>query len=347
MLEFNLYNNFNPNKASDFIVKARGVAMNYELWQTGYKYTSTATLSIKAEIGDIVEVLLDDSYTLATDASTVEKFGLNLLYIVIDVDDSNKATLKNYFWAMIDGLDIPTSVLSGSSLSILNLITNPKTTALINNGLIANNNELAQQVKYNRKSDSDTAEKIAQDMFRVIKKQPFVVIRNNEIKTVLASSEWYRQTISTMISGVQNPSIEYETIIQRSNYNFLNAYVKKEDETYPSIPICYTIDDSNNVINLADYTGNGIDLPSQRFVKTSFFDEQPTQAEIKALKTKDTTVTNIFFNQNELLPLVTNDLVDLYYQGQLYQGYIADRAFFESDGGLRNERLLFIEGGNK
>ena len=346
MLEFNLYGNFNPNKASNFTVKARGVAMNYELWQTGYKYTSTATLSIKAEIGDIVEVLIDDSYMLATNETKTEKFDLNLLYIVIDVDDSNKATLKNYFWAMIDGLDIPTSILNSSSLSVLNTITNPKIVGLINNGLIANNSELQQQVKYNRKSDSDTAEKIAQDMFRVIKRQPFIVIRNNEVKTVLASREWYRQTITTMISGVQNPSIEFETLIQRSNYNFLNAYVKSND-AYPSQPLTYTIDDSNNVINLSSYIGDGSDLPSQRLIKTSFFDEQPTTAEIKALITKDMTVANIFFNQNELLKLYVNDLVNMYYQEQLYQGYIADRAFFESDGGLINERLLFIEGGNK
>ena len=346
MLEFNLYNNFNPNKPSNFIVKARGVAMNYELWQTGYKYTSTATLSIKAEIGDIVEVLLDDSYTLATNETKTEKFDLNLLYIITDVDDSNKATLKNYFWAMIDGVEVPTSILSGPSLSILSTITNPKIVGLINNGLIANENELSQQIKYNRKSDTDTAEKIAQDMFRVIKKQPFAIIKNNLVKTVLASREWNRQTITTMISGVQNPSIDHETIIQRSNYNFLNAYVKSND-VYPSQPLTYTIDDNNNVINLANYQGNGIDLPQQRFVKTSFFDEQPTTAEIKVLITKDTTVANIFFNQNQLLPLVVNDLIDLYYQGQLYQGYIADRAYFESDGGLRNERLLFIEGGNK
>lgn len=346
MLEFNLYNNFNPNKPSNFIVKARGVAFNYELWQTGYKYTSTATLSIKAEIGDVLEILIDDSYTLATATSTAEKFDLNLLYIVIDIDDSNKATLKNYFWAMIDGVEVPTSILNGSSLSVLNTITNPKIVSLINNGLIANNSELSQQIKYNRKSDSDTAEKIAQDMFRVIKRQPFVVIESNLVKTVLASRTWDRQTIATMISGVQNPSIEFETIIQRSNYNFLNAYVKSND-AYPSQPLSYTVDDSNNVVILADYSGDGSDLPQQRLVKTSFFDEQPTVAEIKALITKDTTVANIFFNQNQLLPLVVNDLIDLYYQGQLYQGYIADRAYFESDGGLRNERLLFIEGGNK
>ena len=347
MLEFNLYDNFNPNlKNPNKFVKARGVAMNYELWQTGYKYTSTATLSIKAEIGDVVEILIDDSYMLATNEIKTEKFELNLLYIITDIDDSNKATLKNYFWAMIDGVEVPTSILSGSSLSILSTITNPKIVGLINNGLIANNSELQQQVKYNRKSDSDTAEKIAQDMFRVIRMQPFSIVKNNEVKTVLASRTWDRQTIKTMISGVQNPSVEYETIIQRSNYNFLNAYVKSND-AYPSVPICYTIDDSNNVINLSSYIGDGSDLPSQRLIKTSFFDEQPTTAEIKALITKDTTVANIFFNQNELMPLIVNDLVDLYYQGQLYQGYIADRAFFESDGGLRNERLLFIEGGSK
>ena len=169
MLEFNLYDNFNPNlKNPNKFVKARGVAMNYELWQTGYKYTSTATLSIKAEIGDVVEILIDDSYMLATNEIKTEKFELNLLYIITDIDDSNKATLKNYFWAMIDGVEVPTSILSGSSLSVLSTITNPKIVGLINNGLIANNSELQQQIKYNRKSDSDTAEKIAQDMFRVI-----------------------------------------------------------------------------------------------------------------------------------------------------------------------------------
>lgn len=346
MLEFNLYNNFNPNKPSNFIVKARGVCMNYELWQTGYKYTSAATLSIKAEIGDIVEILINDNYTIATSQSKTERFDLNLLYVVMDIDESNKATLKNYFWSMIDGVEVPTSILSGSSVSVLNTITNPKIVGLINNGLIANNNELQQQIKYNRKSDTDTAEKIAKDMFRVIKRQPFSIIKNNEIKTVLASRTWDRQVISTMITGIQNPSIEYETIIQRSNYNFLNAYIKSND-AYPSSPLSYTIDDNNNVINLSTYKGDGSDLPSQRFVKTSFFDEQPQISEIKSLITKDTIVANIFFNQNELMQLVVNDLVNMYNQGQLYQGYIADRAYFESDGGLLNERLLFIEGGNK
>ena len=344
MLEFNLYDNFNPNNATDFRVKARGVIMNYELWQTGYKYTSTAILSIKAEVGDIVEILINDSFTIATSSSANEVLFLNLVYIVTEIDAENKATLKNYFWAMIDGLDIPTSVLSGSSLSVLNLLVNKKTVSLISDGLIVNSGELSQQIKYNRKSDSDTAEKIAKDMFRVIKRQPFIVIRNNEVKTVLASRDWTRRTISTKIDEVQNPSIESETLIQRSNYNLLNAYIKSND-AYPSYPKTYTIDDANNVVDLENYKGDGTDLPKQRLIKTSFFDEAPTLPEIKALITKDSTVVNIFFNQINLSPLVVNDLVDVYYKGELFNGYIADRAFFESDGGLRNERLLFIEGG--
>ena len=344
MLEFNLYDNFNPNNATDFRVKARGVIMNYELWQTGYKYTSTAILSIKAEVGDIVEILINDSFTIATSSSANEVLFLNLVYIVTEIDTENKATLKNYFWAMIDGLEIPTSVLSGSSLSVLNLLVNKKTVSLISDGLIVNAGELSQQIKYNRKSDSDTAEKIAKDMFRVIKRQPFIVIRNNEVKTVLASRDWTRRTISTKIDEVQNPSIESETLIQRSNYNLLNAYVKSND-AYPSYPKTYTIDDANNVVDLENYKGDGTDLPKQRLIKTSFFDEAPTLPEIKALITKDSTVVNIFFNQINLSPLVVNDLVDVYYKGELFNGYIADRAFFESDGGLRNERLLFIEGG--
>ena len=344
MLEFNLYDNFNPNNATDFRVKARGVIMNYELWQTGYKYTSTAILSIKAEVGDIVEILINDSFTIATSSSANEVLFLNLVYIVTEIDTENKATLKNYFWAMIDGLEIPTSVLSGSSLSVLNLLVNKKTVSLISDGLIVNAGELSQQIKYNRKSDSDTAEKIAKDMFRVIKRQPFIVIRNNEVKTVLASRDWTRRTISTKIDEVQNPSIESETLIQRSNYTLLNAYIKSND-AYPSYPKTYTIDDANNVVDLENYKGDGTDLPKQRLIKTSFFDEAPTLPEIKALITKDSTVVNIFFNQINLSPLVVNDLVDVYYKGELFNGYIADRAFFESDGGLRNERLLFIEGG--
>lgn len=351
MLEFNLYNNFNPNLVLSSSklpsVKARGVALNYELWQTGYKYTSTAVLSIKAEIGDIVEVLLTESYTIATAQDKIESKNLSLFYVVVDIDNANKATLKNYFWSMIDGLDIPTSVLSGSSLSVFNLLTNKKTTALISDGAILNASELAQTVKYNRKSDTDNADKIAKDLFRVVRMQPFVTVDDDKVKTILVSRTWTRQAIATRIDELQSPSFETETLIQRSNYNFLNIYVKNASGLYPSTPMTYTVDDSNNVINLATYTGDGSDLPQQRLVKSAFFDEQPQISEIKSQITKDTTVANIYFNQNELLPLVVNDLVNLFHQGNRYDGYVADRVFIENDEGLKNERLLFIEGGNK
>lgn len=348
MFEFNLYNNFNPNLSLSNSavpqVKARGIVMNYELWQTGYKYTSTAVLSISAEIGDVIEVLMTETYTIATAADKIESKNLSLFYLVTDIDKANKATLKNYFWAMIDGLDIPTSVLSGSSLSVFNLLTNKKTTALLSDGSILNANELAQSVKYNRKSDTDNAERIAKDLFRVVRMQPFVVIDGLKVKTVLISRAWSRKIIATRIDEKQNPTFENETLIQRSNYNMLNVYVKN-NEVYPSVPQIYTIDDNNAVINLANYTGDGSDLPQQRLVKSAFFDEQPQISEIKSQITKDTTVANIYFNQNELLPLSVNDLVALYYQGNKLNGYIADRGFIESDGGLKNERLLFIEGG--
>ena len=349
MLEFNLYDNFNPNLVfSKKIVKARGVAMKYELWQTGYKYTSQATLSIKAEIGDIVEILLDEQNTyIINQAGTIITNDLNLLFVVTDIDSDNKATLKNYFWVMLEGVEVPTRILSGESLDVLKTITAKKNVSLVNNGFMANSQEMQKKIKYNRKSDTDTAEKIAKDMFRVIKRQPIMALANDTLVANLLSHQWVRQPILTMIDIKQNPSIEFETLVERSNYNFLNVYVKNSDETYPTSPARYTINDNNEVISMDTYTGLGDDLPSQRIIKTQFFDEQPTNAEIKALISKDTVVANIFFNKNELMPLVVNDLVSMYYQGQLYQGYIADRAFFESDGGLINERMLFVEGASE
>jgi hypothetical protein len=54
-------------------------------------------------------------------------------------------------------------------------------------------------------------------------------MRNNEIKTVLVSRELGtdRQS-STMISGVQNPSIEHlKQLYSAQTIIFLNAYVEK------------------------------------------------------------------------------------------------------------------------
>ena len=75
MLEANVYDNFNPNyyNISDFnlpngkkdkrglpIPKARCQVINYELWETGYLYTSSATLTVSVEVGDIVQILFPE-----------------------------------------------------------------------------------------------------------------------------------------------------------------------------------------------------------------------------------------------------------------------------------------------
>ena len=347
MLEFNLYENFNPNLNLPWkqkVPKARGTIMNYELWQTGYKFTSTGVLSVTANVGDVVEILINSDYSYATVDYKSEKVNLSMLFVVIDIDDSNKATLKNYFWAMVDGVDVPTSILSQSSLNILKLILNQKTIALVTDGIIVNESELSKVFPYNRKSETDSAENILKDMFRFLKKQPITIFKNNKIQTLLVSQSWNRAEIKTRIDEKQNIAIENEVITDRSNYNFLNAYIKKDDGTYPTSPNSYTISDTNVLINMANYSGDGTDLPDRRLIKTGFFDKQPTDAEIKFQISKDTTVANLYFNQNDLLPLYTNDLVNVYYQGLSYRGYIADRCFVESDNGVTNERLLFVQG---
>ena len=70
MLEANVYDNFNPNyyNVSDFILpngkkdkrglpipKARCQVINYELWETGYLYTSSATLTAPTDSGEFPE----------------------------------------------------------------------------------------------------------------------------------------------------------------------------------------------------------------------------------------------------------------------------------------------------
>ena len=81
--------------------------------------------------------------------------------------------------------------------------------------------------------------------------------------------------------------------------------------------------------------------------KTLFYDRDehgnpPDISIIKAEVSPSTIVTRLIFNQNELLPLYVNDLVDVWYEGKLYSGYIADRVKTEF-----NDRLIFVESGNK
>lgn len=362
-MEYNLYDNFNPNvyALNSYTFngstttpplpkpKARGLLIDYELWTTGYEYTSSAVLTSDCEVGDIVEVLLTDDVTFASSATETIKHQQSLIYEVIDVDDDNKATLRNYFWAMIDGVSLPTSLLKGNTATIFKKLVDNSTASLVQNGVQLNSDDLVQNITWNRKSDTDEAEDIAKTLFRFNKYQPVTFfsdryVSENKIGTGIyvgmAARQWQRSIIETRIDDAQNVSIQTEVITERSNYNFVTTYVKNASEVYPSTPTAiYTLNTSNTVVNMNSYTGNGNDLPIQRIAKTMFFDEAPTTAEIRAEITADTVISKLYFNQSELLPLQVNDLVKIWYSGISYTGHIADKCYTPL-----TERLLFVEG---
>lgn len=370
MLEVNVYDNFNPNELNilDFELpngagrvarpipkpKMRTQAMEYELWQTGYKYTSSALFAATVEIGDIIEVLTSESVPMATTPDIVEDYPLSYVYVVTDVDDNNRATLKNYFWAMIEGNDIPTSFLYGTTSSIIIGMIDPNVNQLMSYGFVYNQELFKQAIKYNRKSDTTEMTGIAKDMFSVVHFQPFPTIRKvtydpdgevlrprDTIEINMTSRTWTRNPIVTRIDEALNPAIDYETVIERSNYNFVIVYVKTDPEgdTYGTTPQLYTVDDNGNLVNYRNYKGDGSDLPQQKVQKTLFYDEQPTNAQLKSEVTGDTIIANILFNQDEKLPLYVNDLATLWWNGTKYDGYIADRVITPA-----NDRLLFVEG---
>lgn len=370
MLEVNVYDNFNPNELNilDFELpngagkvtrpipkpKMRTQAMEYELWQTGYKYTSSALFAAPVEIGDIVEILSSERVPMSTALDVTEDYPLSYIYEVTDVDENNRATLKNYFWAMIEGNEVPTSFLSGTSGSIIIKMIDPNVNQLMSHGFIYNQELFKQGIKYNRKSDTADMTGVAKDMFSVVKFQPFSTIRRvtydpdgeilrprDTIEINLSSRTWARENIVTRIDEALNPAIEYQTIVERSNYNFVIVYVKTDPEgdTYGTVPQLYTIDDNGNLVNYRNYNGDGSELPQQKVQKTLFYDEQPTNAQLKSEVRGDSVIANVLFNQDSKLPLYVNDLATLWWSGTKYEGYIADRVITPA-----NDRLLFVEG---
>ncbi|WP_195916688.1 hypothetical protein [Lactococcus petauri] len=370
MLEANIYDNFNPNELNvfDFELpggagkvtrpipkpKSRTQVLEYELWETGYKYSSSALLASEVEVGDIVEVLYPKKVPIATSATTSEQAPLSFIYLVIDVDDDNRATLQNYFWAMIEGNELPTK--SGNQLmgGILTRAIDPNINQLMTHGFSYNPLVFTGNIKLNRKSDTTETSGVVKDIFSKTQFQPTAMIRtavydiNGElsqprdtIQINLASRFWQRSMIETKIDIGQNPATETETIVERSNYNFLISYVKTDPEgdTYKETPDLWTVDDDGNVINYRTYQGDGYNLPQQKIPKTMFFDEAPTAAQIKAEITSSTIVKLIYFNVDPKLELYTNDLVKIWYNGISYSGHIADRVVTPV-----TNRLLFVEG---
>ena len=371
MLEANVYDNFNPNyyNISDFtlpngekdkrglpIPKARCQVINYELWETGYLYTSSATLTVSVEVGDIVQILFPEVVPVEEALGQKKKLNLDMVYLVTSVDESNKATLKNYFWAMIESLDVPNAITKTTNSAIINYLIDPNKNELMSYGYFFNSSIFAGKATINRKAETSSAHDVAKRIFSKVQFQPTTTIQHasseidprNLLFINFASRSWNRNRITTRVDIKQSVAMDTETIVERSAYNFAVVFVKSSNtDDYKDPPKMYTAKNNGDIIDYSTYHGDGTDLPDVRTAKTLFYDRDdhgnpPDISTIKAEISPSTIVTRLIFNQNELLPLYVNDLVDIWYEGKLYSGYIADRVKTEF-----NDRLIFVESGDK
>ena len=371
MLEANVYDNFNPNyyNISDFnlpngkkekrglpIPKARCQVINYELWETGYLYTSSATLTVSVEVGDIVQILFPEVVPIEETLGKKRNLNLDMVYLVTSVDESNKATLKNYFWAMIESLDVPNAITKTTNFAIIDYLIDPRKNNLMSYGYFFNSTIFEGKATINRKAETSSAHDVAKRIFSKVQFQPTTTIQHASSETDprnllfinFASRNWNRNRITTRVDIKQNVTMDTETIVERSAHNFAVVFVKnKATDDYTDPPKMYTAKKNGDVIDYSTYGGDGTDLPEVRAAKTLFYDRDehgnpPDISTIKAEVSPSTIVTRLIFNQNELLPLYVNDLVDIWYDGKLYSGYIADRVKTEF-----NDRLIFVESGDK
>ena len=373
MLEANVYDNFNPNyyNISDFtlpngkkdkrglpIPKARCQVINYELWETGYLYTSSVTLTVSVEVGDIVQILFPEVVPIEEALGKNKKLNLDMVYLVTNVDESNKATLKNYFWAMIESLDVPSAITKTKTTNsaIIDYLIDPNKNDLMSYGYFFNSSIFAGKATINRKAEASSATDVAKRIFSKVQFQPTTTIQHASSETDprnllfinFASRNWNRKRITTRVDVKQNVAMDTETIVERSAHNFAVVFIKdKATGDYTDAPKMYTAKNDGDVVDYITYHGDGTDLPEVRTPKTLFYDRDdhgnpPDISTIKAEISPSTIVTRLFFNQNELLPLYVNDLVDIWYEGKLYSGYIADRVKTEF-----NDRLIFVESGVK
>ena len=377
MLEANVYDNFNPNyyNISDFtlpngkkekrglpIPKARCQVIDYELWETGYLYTSSATLTVSVEVGDIVQILFPEVVPIDGPIGIKKKSNLDMVYLVTSVDESNKVTLKNYFWAMIEGLDVPNAITKTTNSAIIDYLIDPNKNNLMNYGYTYNSSlfytsgVLDGKAMINRKAETSSAHDVAKRIFSKIQFQPTTTIQHaysetdprNLLFISFFTRIWNRKRITTRVDIKQSVVKDTETIVERSAYNFAVVFVKNSNaDDYVDPPKMYTAKNNGDILDYSTYHGDGTDLPEVRVAKTLFYDRDdhgnpPDISTIKAEISPSTIVTRLIFNQNELLPLYVNDLVDVWYEGKLYSGYIADRVKTEF-----SDRLIFVESGVK
>lgn len=362
MLEYNLYDNFNPNimerdkeanpDTGNLYPKGipaprgRGVLLDYEVFQTGYEFTSSATMTIPCYVGDVVEVLTTEDNSLAITEGRVISQRLSMWFVITDVDEDNRVVMQNYFWYMIEGSSYPTAQIYGWASTGWNIVTTLSNHQVMYWGSMANWDETNMEIKYNMKADTVEMKDLAKATFAKIELQPITFAYNMtgvsspQLQVGLLTDEWTRHRKELRIDEVQNPTIEKVVVTERSNYNFVKTFVKDAgNDKYPIGGETYTINTSGNLVKMSTYTGDGRDLPELRITKTMFYDEQPTDAQIKSEVTGDSTISKIYFNQNKLYPLQVNDRVRIWYDGTMYDGHIADRSLTPD-----SQRLTFIEG---
>ena len=331
MLEANVYDNFNPNyyNISDFtlpngkkdkrglpIPKARCQVINYELWETGYLYTSSATLTVSVEVGDIVQILFPEVVPIEEALGKKRNLNLDMVYLVTSVDESNKATLKNYFWAMIESLDVPNAITKTTNSAIIDYLIDPNKNNLMSYGYFFNSTIFAGKATINRKGETSSAHDVAKRIFSKVQFQPTTTIQHASSETDprnllfinFASRSWNRNRITTRVDVKQSVTMDTETIVERSAYNFAVVFIKnKEADDYIDPPKMYTAKNNGDVVDYSTYRGDGTDLPDVRTPKTLFYDRDdhgnpPDMSTIKAEISPSTIVTRLIFNQNELLP---------------------------------------------
>lgn len=360
MLEVNIFDNFNPNKflynngtvLSGFNTpRARSVIINYELFETGYEFTSTGIIPVKdLYIGDCVEVLLQGEYSYTKNGTNVVVGKRSIWYVITDIDENNKVTLMNYFWYFVEGNEFPTfgSAYNNAEFLILQLTTATTPTVMRWFNEVDLQFFSEQKIRQNIKSETADIKSMLVELFRITGVQPITISRYidyagaRRIGFFITPDVLPRKITQTRLDINQNVSMEEVIVTQRSNYNTLRIFWKEtEDGDFLPQGETYTLKTDGTVqkISQGAYVGTGEDLPSLRKIKTMFYDQKPTIAEIRSEITGDTTTKKIYFNQNPLQPLKINEYVGLWYEGSYYSGFIVEIIHLESG----EERCVFLE----
>lgn len=357
LLEINIYDNISPNKYLKASgdenklpkPKARSTILDYELFETGYEYTSSGIIAYgDVSVGDVVEVLYQGEYVGHYSTGNPMSFKKSFWYVITALDENNKATMQNYYWYNIEGNEIPNfgNLFNNAYDAILTGKQSASGQVMFWDIIISLEYFNPIALKQNIKGDTVPIIQVVKEAFRKTQIQPLTVRDAKPGGEVLSQMilpiTIPRQRVVTKIDIAQNPAMEEVVITTRSNYNTLRFHYKNADGNWVTQPRVYTLDKNNNLVRLDrinDWTGDPNDLPHSRSVKTTFYDELPADSVIRSEITGDTTTKKIYFNQNPKRPLRINDLVGLWWDGIYYEGSIVDISHTQ-----QGERCTFIQG---